>query len=85
MHPCSRIVKARPDLEQRDGIAADRVAEPDLMLDVRKQAAVVETGKQSLNEALFELGQHGWRYRNASARFTRSAIPGSFGLRGLPG
>jgi hypothetical protein len=30
------------------------------MLDVREQAAVVETGKQSLNEALFELGQHTW-------------------------
>jgi len=29
-------------------------------LNVREQAAVVETGKQSLNEALFELGQHGW-------------------------
>jgi hypothetical protein len=30
------------------------------MLDVREQAAVVETGEQSLNEALFELGQHSW-------------------------
>jgi hypothetical protein len=28
------------------------------VLNVRKHAAVVETGKQSLNEALFELGQH---------------------------
>ena len=29
------------------------------MLNVREQAAVVETGEQSLNEVLFELGQHG--------------------------
>jgi hypothetical protein len=29
------------------------------MLNVRKKAAIVETGEQSLNEALFELGQHG--------------------------
>ena len=57
--PNRRIVKTLPDLEQRDGVAADRVAEPGSVLNVRKQAAVVETGKQSLNEALFELGQHG--------------------------
>ena len=36
------------------------MAEPSPVLNVREQAAVVETGKQSLNEALFELGQHGW-------------------------
>jgi len=36
------------------------VAEPSPVLNVREHAAVVETGKQSLNEALFELGQHGW-------------------------
>jgi hypothetical protein len=28
------------------------------MLNVRKKAAIVETIQQSLNEALFELGQH---------------------------
>jgi hypothetical protein len=28
------------------------------MLNVREHPAVVETGKQALNEALFELGQH---------------------------
>jgi hypothetical protein len=32
------------------------VAEPSLVLNVREHAAVVETGEQSLNEALFELG-----------------------------
>jgi hypothetical protein len=32
------------------------VVEPDLMLNVREQAAIVETGEQSLNEALVELG-----------------------------
>ena len=77
LHPCRRIVKARPGLEQRDGVAADRVAEPNLMLDVREQAAVVETGEQSLNEALFELGQHSWilfpSTRNACCKSHRAA------------
>jgi hypothetical protein len=36
------------------------VAKPSPVLNVREHAAVVETGEQSLNEALFELGQHGW-------------------------
>ena len=36
------------------------MAEPSPVLNVREQAAVVEAGEQSLNEALFELGQHGW-------------------------
>jgi hypothetical protein len=58
LHPYRGFVKARPNLEQRDGVAADRVVQPDLMLNVRDQSTVVETGKQSLNEALFELGQH---------------------------
>jgi hypothetical protein len=34
------------------------MAQPSPVLNVREHAAVVETGKQSLNEALFELGQH---------------------------
>jgi hypothetical protein len=58
--PYRRIVETRPNLEQRDGVAADRVAEPSPVLNVREHAAVVETIKQSLNKALFELGQHGW-------------------------
>jgi hypothetical protein len=58
--PYRGIVETRPNLEQRDAIAADRVAEPCLVLNVREHAAVVETGKQSLYEALFEFGQHGW-------------------------
>jgi hypothetical protein len=29
------------------------------MLNVREQAAIVETIQQSLDEVLFELGQHG--------------------------
>jgi hypothetical protein len=41
------------------------VVEPDLMLNVREQAAVVETGEQSLNEVLFEFGQHGGSPRRA--------------------
>jgi hypothetical protein len=57
--PYRRIVETRPDLEQRDGVAADRVAEPSPVLDVREHAAIVETIQQSLNEAPFELGQHG--------------------------
>jgi hypothetical protein len=57
--PYRRIVETRPDLEQRDEVAADRVAEPSPVLNVREQAAVVETSEQSLNEALFEFGQHG--------------------------
>jgi hypothetical protein len=58
--PYRRIVETRPDFEQRDGVAADRVAEPSPVLDVREHAAIVETIQQSLNEAPFELGQHGW-------------------------
>ena len=36
------------------------MAEPSLVLNVREHAAVVKTIQQSLNEALFELGQHSW-------------------------
>jgi len=36
------------------------MAEPSPVLNVREHAAVVETIQQSLNEALFELGQHSW-------------------------
>ena len=43
--PLRRIVETRPNLEQRDDVAAGRVAEPGLVLNVREQAAVVETGQ----------------------------------------
>jgi len=59
LHPHRGFVKTRPNHEQRNGVAADRVVEPDLMLNVRDQAAIVETGEQSLHLVLFELGQHG--------------------------
>ena len=57
--PYRRIVETGPNFEQRDGVAADRVPEPSSVLNVREHAAVVVSGQQSLNEALFELGQHG--------------------------
>jgi hypothetical protein len=56
--PYRGIVETRPNFEQRDGVAANRVAEPSPVLNVREHATVVEAGKQSLNETLFELGQH---------------------------
>jgi hypothetical protein len=54
--PYRRIVETGPNFEQRDGVAADRVPEPSSVLNVREHAAVVVSGQQSLNEALFELG-----------------------------
>ena len=74
--PYRRIVETWPNLEQRDGVAADRMAEPRPVLNVGEQAAVVETGEQSLNKALFELGQHSWSLfpstRNASCKSHRA-------------
>ena len=65
--PYRRIVETRADFKQRDGVSADRVAEPSTVLNVRKHAAVVETIQQSLNETLFELGQHYWRPSTSGA------------------